>query len=96
MGGEHERDDALRAVGQGRVDRVGDPGVPVLHAHEDREAGLDLERGALGLGDLVERRAAADAPVALGQLGHGLRPDRPPAADVLEVGRDVLGALGLP
>ena len=92
MGGEHERDDALGAVGERCVDRVRDPGVPVLHAHEHGEARLLLESGTLSLGDLVERRAPADAAIALGQRLDRLRPNGPAAADVLEVGGDVLRA----
>ena len=56
----------------------------------DGEPELALERGALRLGDLVQRRAPADAPVALDELLDRLRADGPAAADVLEVGGDVL------
>ena len=67
-----------------------DPRPPVLHADVDRHGELALERGALRLRDLVQRRATADAPVALGQLATACSETGRPAADVLEVGADVL------
>src|SRR5581483_1030613 len=73
---EHDADDRLGAVGEGRLDRLGDPRLPVLHADEDRHSELALERGALALGDLVERRAPADPAVALLQLLDGVLGDR--------------------
>ena len=68
----------------------------MLHPEVHGDPELPLERGPLPLGDLVERRAAADAPVALGQLLHGRVGDGPALADVLEVRPDVLREDGDP
>src|SRR3954447_8327931 len=89
---EHEADDPRRAPGQRGGDRLGDAGAPVLHPDEDRDAELTLERRALRLGDVVERRPSADPAVALGQLLDGFVGDRLAAADVLEVRPDVVRA----
>src|SRR5829696_3347396 len=87
---EHEPKHPRRASLDGAVGRLRDPRPPVLHAQVDGNPELPLQRGPLALGDLVERRAAADAPVALGQLLDGLVGDWPTLADVLEVRTDVL------
>ena len=86
---ENEPHDRVGATLDGPVDRLGDPRRPVLHARVDREAELALEARARPLGHVVERRAAADPPVALGQLLDGFVRDRTAGADVLEVRTDV-------
>src|SRR5204863_2177214 len=63
---------------------------PVLHANEDWQPELALQAGALGLRDLVERRAAADSPVALAQLLDRLLRDRTVLANVGEVSGHVV------
>ena len=70
---------------------VGDARRPVLHAREDRQPELALERGARLLGDRVQRRRVLDpeAAVALDEVVEVLGRDRPPAADVGVVGRHV-------
>jgi hypothetical protein len=92
---EDEPDEEVGAVRGRARDGVGDPRRPVLHPHVDGHVELALERGALGLGDLVERRDA-DPAVARDELVDRLLRDRPPAADVGEVGRDVLDARRAP
>ena len=87
---QHDADQARRIAGERPVHRLHDPRPPVLHADEDRDPELALQRRALRLGDLVERRATADPPVALGQLGDRLVRDRPAAPDVLQVRPHIL------
>ena len=65
--------DRVGAAGERALDRLRDPRLPVLHADVDRSAQLLLEGGALRLGHVVERRAAADPPIALGELLDGAR-----------------------
>jgi len=89
---EDEPDDPLCPFAERLVGGLCDARRPVLHADVDGRAQFVLERGALALGDLVQRGRAPDSTVALDELGHGFGAHRPPAADVLEVGRDVLGA----
>ena len=88
---EHEPDEHLGSALECRLDRLGDSRPPVLHADEDRRPELLLERSALRLGDLVERRAAADPAVALGQLVDRLLRDRTALADVRQIRGHVLG-----
>src|SRR5436190_21432483 len=62
---EHQADEGVGSAGERRLDRLRDPGEPVLHADEDRQPKLALEPRTLCLGDLVERRASTDPAVAL-------------------------------
>ena len=93
---EHEPDEHVGAARERRLGRLDDPRRPVLHARQDGDAELDLERRARGLGDRVQRRAVLDPepPVALDEIGEVLRRDRPPAADVGVVGGNVGEPLG--
>ncbi len=88
---EDEADDRVGAGGHGSVRRLGDPRLPVLHAGEDGEPELGLERGARPLGDRVQRVRVLDpeAPVAADEVVELLGRDRPPPADVRVVGRNV-------
>ena len=61
----------------------------MFHPHEDGNAELLLESGALRLRDLVQG-GDAEAAVAGDELVDRLLAGGPPATDVLEVGRDVL------
>ena len=81
---EHEADDRLGACGERRFRGVGDARRPVLHAGEDGQLELALERGARLLGDRVQRRRVLDPEpaVALDEIVEVLGRDRPAAADV--------------
>ena len=81
---EHEPDDDVGAGRERGLGRLGDARRPVLHAGEDRQPELALERGARLLGDRVERVVLldAEAAVALDEVLEVLRRDRPAAADV--------------
>src|SRR5918995_1683947 len=87
---EHQAEHSRCAPFDGAIGGFPDPWPPVLHAEVDGNPELQLERGPLPLGYFVERRTAADAPVALGQLLYGRVGDGPALADVLEVRTDVL------
>ena len=88
---EHEADECARAGGERRSDGVRDARRPVLHAGVDRQAELGLERGPRRLGDRVQRVRVLDpeAAVAVDEIVEVLGRDRPAAADVRVVGRDV-------
>ena len=89
---EHVTDDCLHAGAQRRLGRVGDARRPVLHAGVDGDvAKLAFERGARFFCDRVQRRAVLDpkAPVALDQVVEQLGSNRPAAANVGVVRRDV-------
>ena len=74
---EDEADDRVRAARERLLGRLRDSRAPVLHADVDGQTKLPLERRAGRLRHVVERRAPADPPVALGQLLDGLVRDRP-------------------
>ena len=93
---QDDADDRLGAAGERPLDGLGDARPPVLHPDEDGRAQLALERGPLGLGRVVERRAPADPPVALGQLLDRAWRDRLALAHVGEIGGHVLGARRAP
>ena len=61
---EHEPDDRVGAGRERALGRLGDARRPVLHAGEDRQAELALERRARLLGDRVERVRASSMPSA--------------------------------
>src|SRR5580765_144749 len=86
---EDQADDLVGAAVDGSIDGLGDSRRPVLHPGIDGKAELALEARARPLGHIVERRPAADPPVALGQLLDGLVRDRTAGANVLEVRADV-------
>ena len=54
--GEHEPDEPLGAVRERPLDRLRDPGLPVLHAHVDGRPVASSSAGALRLRDPVQGR----------------------------------------
>src|SRR2546426_9758730 len=82
VGGEHKSDESLGSARERRLDRLGDPRPPVLHARVDRQPELALEPGALSFGYFVKRGAAADAAVALAEPVDRLLRDGLPLAEV--------------
>ena len=93
---QHEADDDVGARRERRLRGVGDARRPVLHAGEDRQAELVLERGARLLGDRVQRIVLLDPEpaVARDEIVEVLGRDRPAAADVRVVRGHVREPLG--
>ena len=88
---EHQADDRVGAACDRPVGRLLDVRRPVLHAGEDREPEPLGQAGARLLGDRVQRVRLLDAEpaVAVDEVVEQLGCDRPAAADIGVVGRDV-------
>ena len=90
VGGHRHGDDAPMAVAHDALHRVLDERMPVPHADVHREPQrLGEGRGLRGC-PAPQRRAAADLRVMAADLGHQLRARRAAAADVEQVGLDVV------
>ena len=87
MGCEHESDERVVPQLERRVDRAGDPRLPVAHAGEDADAHGILEGRSSLLGDRVERRRPVgvvdpESSIAGDEVLEELGPHGAAAADV--------------
>src|SRR2546422_7043278 len=84
----------FRSVRGDAIHRVPDVGVPVTHPHVDGKPRAEPppHGGGLRLGELANRRAAADAGVARRDLREELGRDGAPATHVEQVRLDLVEA----